>query len=66
MMLPTNKAGHLTIGGVDAVSLAHRYQTPLVVYDVALIRSESLNLNEFLKNKLLNMKSAMLVKHFVQ
>ena len=40
MVLPTNKAGHLTIGGVDAVSLAHRYQTPLVVYDVALIKEQ--------------------------
>lgn len=35
-----NAAGHLTIGGCDAVELAHRYQTPLVVYDVAKIRDQ--------------------------
>ena len=31
-----NAAGHLTIGGCDAVDLAHRFGTPLVVYDVQL------------------------------
>lgn len=35
-----NTAGHLTIGGCDSLDLAHRYQTPLVVYDVAKIRDQ--------------------------
>ena len=34
----TNEAGHLTIGGVDAVQLAEEYGTPLYVYDVSRIR----------------------------
>lgn len=32
--------GHLVIGGVDAVKLAKEYGTPLIVYDVALIRQK--------------------------
>ena len=35
-----NAAGHLTIGGCDAVELAHKYGTPLVVYDVSKIRDQ--------------------------
>lgn len=35
-----NEAGHLTIGGCDAVDLAHQYGTPLVVYDVEQIRQQ--------------------------
>ncbi|WP_217585390.1 diaminopimelate decarboxylase [Lentibacillus saliphilus] len=34
----TNELGHLTIDGVDTVSLAHKYGTPLYVYNVDLIR----------------------------
>ncbi len=34
-----NAAGHLQIGGVDALDLAHKYGTPLVVYDVDKIRA---------------------------
>ncbi|MFC6169138.1 diaminopimelate decarboxylase [Loigolactobacillus jiayinensis] len=34
----TNQAGHLSIGGVDTIELAHEYGTPLMVYDVALIK----------------------------
>lgn len=33
-----NAAGHLTIGGCDAVDLAKTYGTPLYVYDEALLR----------------------------
>lgn len=33
-----NPAGHLTIGGCDALDLAQEFQTPLVVYDVSKIR----------------------------
>ncbi|QBP18164.1 diaminopimelate decarboxylase [Acetilactobacillus jinshanensis] len=35
-----NSAGHLTIGGVDTLELAQRYGTPLIVYDVAKIKSQ--------------------------
>lgn len=35
-----NAQGHLTIGGCDALDLAHQYQTPLVVYDVTKIRHQ--------------------------
>ncbi|QBO37051.1 diaminopimelate decarboxylase [Periweissella cryptocerci] len=38
--LQTNAAGHLSIGGYDAVTLATEFQTPLVVYDVAKIRQQ--------------------------
>src|SRR5699024_779495 len=33
-----NEAGHLEIGGIDSVVLAEKYDTPLYVYDVSLIR----------------------------
>lgn len=36
----TNDQGHLMIGGVDALTLAQNYGTPLVVYDVAQIRQQ--------------------------
>lgn len=35
-----NAAGHLTIGGCDALDLARHYGTPLVVYDVSQIRNQ--------------------------
>lgn len=35
---PINEAGHLTIGGVDAVTIAREFQTPVIVYDVADVR----------------------------
>lgn len=35
-----NAAGHLTIGGCDTIELAHKYGTPLVVYDVSRIRDQ--------------------------
>lgn len=35
-----NAAGHLTIGGCDTIDLAHKYGTPLVVYDVGKIRDQ--------------------------
>ncbi|WP_220752314.1 diaminopimelate decarboxylase [Apilactobacillus xinyiensis] len=34
------KNNHLMIGGVDSVELAHKYGTPLVVYDVSKIREQ--------------------------
>ncbi len=36
--LTVNKEGHLTIGGIDAVSLASEYGTPLYVLDEDVIR----------------------------
>lgn len=35
-----NEQGHLTIGGVDALELAAKFQTPLIVYDVSNIRQQ--------------------------
>lgn len=35
-----NQAGHLAIGGADALDLVKKYQTPLVVYDVKAIRDQ--------------------------
>lgn len=34
------ETGHLTLGGVDALTLAQTYQTPLYVYDVSVIRHQ--------------------------
>lgn len=36
-----NEQGHLTIGGVDTVDLAHTYGTPLIVYDIELFRERA-------------------------
>ena len=36
-----NSSGHLEIGGIDTVTLAEKYGTPLYVYDVALIRERA-------------------------
>jgi len=36
-----NSSGHLEIGGIDTVTLAKKYGTPLYVYDVALIRERA-------------------------
>ncbi|MHA6259596.1 diaminopimelate decarboxylase [Sporosarcina sp. CAU 1771] len=33
--------GHLTIGGVDTIELVQTYETPLVVYDIALFRERA-------------------------
>jgi len=38
--LKINDTDHLEIGGIDTVSLAAKYGTPLYVYDVAQIRSK--------------------------
>ncbi len=35
-----NKKGHLTIGGADTITLAQKYQTPLLVMDEEKIRSQ--------------------------
>ncbi len=36
-----NERGHLSIGGVDSVTLVEKYGTPLYVYDVGLIRKNA-------------------------
>lgn len=36
-----NELGHLTIGGVDHQELVEQYETPLVVYDIALFRERA-------------------------
>lgn len=38
--LSVNPAGHLTIGGVDAVALAEKYGTPLYVLDEDMVRGQ--------------------------
>ncbi|MEJ6399745.1 diaminopimelate decarboxylase [Nicoliella lavandulae] len=45
-----NQAGHLTIGGCDAVELANEFGTPLVVYDVNKIKSQIEHFQEVFKN----------------
>lgn len=39
--LAVNEKGHLTIGGIDSVSLAEKYQTPLYVVDEDMVRSNA-------------------------
>ncbi|MGM7635436.1 diaminopimelate decarboxylase [Bacillus sp. Hm123] len=41
-----NQFGHLEVGGVDCVSLANTYGTPLYIYDVALIRERARGFKE--------------------
>ena len=41
-----NNLGHLTIGGVDTVDLAHIYGTPLLVYDIALFKERAVAFKE--------------------
>ncbi|QTD42219.1 diaminopimelate decarboxylase [Sporosarcina sp. Te-1] len=36
-----NEKGHLTIGGVDTVDVAHTYGTPLVIYDIELFKDRA-------------------------
>ncbi|KXH82059.1 diaminopimelate decarboxylase [Sporosarcina sp. HYO08] len=45
-----NEKGHLTIGGVDTVDLAHSYGTPLIAYDIALFRERAKAFKETFKN----------------
>ncbi|MGD6831396.1 diaminopimelate decarboxylase [Sutcliffiella halmapala] len=45
-----NDKGHLEIGGVDTIELAHQYGTPVYVYDVALIRERARGFQTTFKN----------------
>lgn len=40
MDFTTNAAGHLTIGGCDALALAQEFDTPAYIYDVTAIRQQ--------------------------
>lgn len=40
MDITTNAAGHLTIGGCDALALAKEFDTPAYIYDVTAIRQQ--------------------------
>lgn len=42
--MKVNEQNHLEIGGIDTVSLAEKYSTPLYIYDIDLIKSR---INEF-------------------
>ncbi|WLR49644.1 diaminopimelate decarboxylase [Bacillus tianshenii] len=41
-----NDAGHLEIGGVDSLQLAKEFQTPLIAYDVELMRGRMRSFKE--------------------
>ncbi|MGM7721318.1 diaminopimelate decarboxylase [Metabacillus sp. Hm71] len=45
-----NDAGHLEIGGVDTVTLAKEFGTPLYIYDVALIRERARSFKQAFEN----------------
>ncbi len=50
--LAVNQAGHLTIGGVDAVALAEEYGTPLYVLDEDMVRGQMALYREEMKKSL--------------
>lgn len=56
--------GQLTIGGVKAVDLAKQYGTPLIVYDVALIRSKINDLKQAFDSHHINYQIAYASKAF--
>lgn len=41
MEYETNEKGHLLLGGLDAVDVAHQFRTPVMVYDVEQIRNRA-------------------------
>lgn len=59
-----NSHGHLEIGGVDALSLAHDFGTPLYVYDVSLIRRNARSFVDTFKELGVNAKVAYASKAF--
>lgn len=46
-----NEKGHLEIGGVDTTELVERFGTPLIVYDVALIRERAKQFQQAFEEK---------------
>ncbi|GIN67884.1 diaminopimelate decarboxylase [Bacillus sonorensis] len=59
-----NESGHLQIGGVDVLSLAEKYGTPLYVYDVALIRERARNFQKAFREADLKAQVAYASKAF--
>lgn len=46
----TNDKGHLEIAGIDAIDLANKYGTPLLVYNIETIRKNITHFKEALKS----------------
>lgn len=59
-----NKNGHLEIGGINTISLAEKYGTPLYVYDVAMIRNNCSAFIDTFKELGVNAKVAYASKAF--
>lgn len=59
-----NEKGQLTIGGLSTVDLAQRFETPLFVYDVALIRAKARELKEAFEREQVNYQIAYASKAF--
>lgn len=60
----TNNNGHLEIGGINTVSLAEKYGTPLYVYDVSMIRNNCRAFIDTFKDLGINAKVAYASKAF--
>lgn len=59
-----NEKGHLEIGGVDTISLAEAYGTPLFVYDVKDIRDRANQFHEAFQSQKVNYQIAYASKAF--
>lgn len=59
-----NQQNHLEIGGLDTIDLVNRYQTPLFIYDEALIRTQCQRFHHTLKKYGLNYHISYACKAF--
>ncbi|SDN38799.1 diaminopimelate decarboxylase [Alkalicoccus daliensis] len=59
-----NEQGHLEIGGVDTITLAEKYGTPLFVYDVKDIRDRAEQFHEAFRAQQVNYQIAYASKAF--
>lgn len=59
-----NEKGHLEIGGVDTTTLVKNYGTPLIVYDVALIRKRATQFQQAFEEKKVKYQVAYASKAF--
>ena len=59
-----NDKGHLMIGGVDSLTLAEKYGTPLYVYDVGIIRKNARSFVQAFKDMNVQAKVAYASKAF--
>lgn len=57
--------GHLSIGGVDCISLVEKYSTPLFVYDEELIRKQCRRFHSILENSGLDYHISYASKAFI-